>query len=30
VVVTGTLHDGRVTVSTISPAPQFHLLEPAK
>jgi hypothetical protein len=30
VVVTGTLHDGRVTVSSISPAPQFHLLEPAK
>jgi hypothetical protein len=30
VVVTGTLHDGRVIVSSISPAPQFHLLELAK
>jgi hypothetical protein len=30
VVVTGTLHDGRVTASGISPAPQFYLLQPAK
>jgi hypothetical protein len=30
VVVTGTLRDGRVLVSSIAPAPQFHLLEPAQ
>ena len=30
VVVTGTLVDGRVVVSSLSPAPEFHLLEPAK
>jgi hypothetical protein len=30
VVVTGTLQDGRVLVSSISPAPEFRLLEPAK
>jgi hypothetical protein len=28
VVVTGTLVDGRVIVSSISPAPEFHFLEP--